>query len=306
MNKVWLQIGVALEDEQSVLHCRTFFALLTVCRSQLCRLGRRLTKHPNPQLAKQLAGRRRRLQTKIDAYLDKTPISIASLLPKDQSATPRSNLQIHRQYDPLEDEEDSNDNIDRDGYDDEIPHDEDEVEDDDHIDTEDSKKSLVGIHCHPEHIILPLPSCLGLNKQQDHTIAALVEDEVAIRESQAVEALEQLRLSLGLKSAIFRNNVAMAHTQYKKTKAWKAVTAADVAVRRHARSYGLAQHALVQLQVHSEILKRFPPLQKDDLAVSRDVLEENRLGQRSEHVGWIWRLNIGNGLGDDEWMQESE
>lgn len=218
-----------------------------------------------------------------------------------------SNAQLHRQYDPLEDEEDNNDNIDGDGYDDDrISDDEDDVEDDDHIDTEDSKKSLVGIHHQPEHVILPLPSCLGLNKQQDHTIAALVEDELAIRESQAADALELLRLSLGLKSAIFRNNVAMAHSQYKKTKAWKAVIAADVAVRRHARSYGLAQHALVQLQADSGLLKRFPPLHKDDLAVSRDVLEENRLGQRSEHVGWIWRLDIGNGLGDHEWMQESE
>jgi hypothetical protein len=62
----------------------------------------------------------------------------------------------------------------------------------------------------------------------------------------------------------------------------------------------------VQLQADDIILKKFPPLQKGDLAVSRDVVEENRLGQRSDHVGWIWRLDIGNGLGEDEWIQESE
>jgi hypothetical protein len=73
------------------------------------------------------------LQTKIDAYLDKTPISIASLLPKDQSAISGSNAQFDRPDDPLEDDEEaSNDNHDRDGYDDdEISDDQDDEEDDD-------------------------------------------------------------------------------------------------------------------------------------------------------------------------------
>jgi hypothetical protein len=98
----------------------------------------------------------------------------------------------------------------------------------------------------------------------------------------------------------------MANSQYNKTRAWKAINAVTTAVQRHARLYGLAQHALVRLQADDVILRRFPALQKHDLAVSRDVVEENRLGQRSEHVGWIWRLDIGNGLDEDEWMQESE
>lgn len=203
--------------------------------------------------------------------------------------------------DTLEDEE----NDDEDGYDDETSDDQDELEDDDHIDTEDSIKSPVA-HDHPENVVLPLPSHLGFDKPQDQTITALVEDELALRQSQASEALEQLRLSLGLKSAIFRKKGAMPNSQYNKTRAWKAVNVATASVQRHARLYGLARQALVQLQADHLILRRFPALQKSDLAVSRDVVEENRLGQRSEHVGWIWRLDIGNGLGEDEWMQESK
>jgi hypothetical protein len=203
--------------------------------------------------------------------------------------------------DTFEDE----DNNDEDGYDDETPEDEDELEDDDDINTEDSIKSPV-THDQPENVMLPLPSHLGFKKQQDQTITALVEDEIALRQSQASQALEQLRLSLGLKSAIFRKKGAMPNSQYYKTRAWKAINAVTAAVQRHARLYGLAQHALVQLQADDLILGRFPALQKGDLAVSRDVVEENRLGQRSEHVGWIWRLDIGSGLGEDEWIQESE
>jgi hypothetical protein len=98
----------------------------------------------------------------------------------------------------------------------------------------------------------------------------------------------------------------MPNSKYNKTRAWKAVKVVTGAVQGHARAYGCAQRALVQLQADHLILRRFPALQKSDLAVSRDVVEENRLGQRSEHVAWIWRLDIGNGLGEDEWMQESE
>ena len=293
---LWLQTGIGLEVEQYVFQVISFSSLTTF-RSQLCHLVRRLKRNPNPQLAKKLAGRRLRFQTKIDAFLDKMPISIGSLFPKDQSAIPQSNQELDIDDDTFGDEDDT----DEDGYDDET----DELEDDDPMDIEDSIKSPV-TNDQPENIKLPLPSHLGLQKHQDQSITALVEDEIALRQSQASQALEQVRLSLGLKSAIFRKKGALPNSQYNKTRAWKAVNAVTGAVQQHARLYGLAQHALVQLKADDVILKRFPVLQKGDLAVSRDVVEENRLGQRSEHVGWIWRLDIGSCLDEDEWMQESE
>ena len=82
---------------------------------------------------------------------------------------------------------------------------------------------------------------------------------------------------------------------------------ASSAVQQNARSYGLAQHALVALQADAKTLKRFPAMtQGDHLAVSGDVVEENRIGQRSEHISWIWRLDIGKDLDEDTWMEESE
>jgi hypothetical protein len=78
-------------------------------------------------------------------------------------------------YDALEDE----DNHDKDGYDDETSDDQDELEDD-----EDIIKSPF-THDQPEKIVLPLPSHLGFNQQQDETITGLVEDEMALRQSQA-------------------------------------------------------------------------------------------------------------------------
>jgi hypothetical protein len=97
-------------------------------------------------------------------FLDKTPISIGSFLPQDQSAMSRSNQQLDMHYDALEDE-DNNDNNEEDGYDDdETSDDQDELEDDNHMDTEDSIKSPVGTCDQPENIMLPLPSHLGFHK----------------------------------------------------------------------------------------------------------------------------------------------
>jgi hypothetical protein len=47
-------------------------------------------------------------------------------------------------------------------------------------------------------------------------------------------------------------------------------------------------------------------LKKEDLKVSRDIVEENRTGQKSEHVSWIWRLEGMSMIGEDEWLKESE
>ena len=44
----------------------------------------------------------------------------------------------------------------------------------------------------PENIMLPLPSRLGLQTQQDQMIAALLEEELKVRQCQASEALEQV------------------------------------------------------------------------------------------------------------------
>jgi hypothetical protein len=185
---------------------------------------------------------------------------------------------------------------------------EDNLEDDtdDDADAEDHIKPPTQPRRLPESILLPLPSHLGIKDHQDQSVAALSEEELMIRTSQASDCLQHLRLSLGMKCAVFRRMVSNAKSQKKKTRAWQAVGLATAAVQRHARSYCLAQHALVKLNAHQLILSKFPPLQKQDLTVSRDVVEENRLGQKSDHLSWVWRFNIGKEQDDNTWMDESE
>jgi hypothetical protein len=254
-------------------------------------------------LAKKLERRRSQLQTKIDAFLDKTPMALGNVSCEDQSPIPGQHLD-QDYYADEDGVEDYNQHHDGDS---DIDEDEDEDDYEEEINMMDHHHiKPTGTHCVPERICLPLPSHLGPTKDQDQTIAALIKEELIIRESQASEALQHLRLSLGMKSAIYRKVVSNAKSQQKKTRAWRAVGVASATVQQHAQTYCLARHALVQLHAHNTILKRFPPLHKGDLRVSRDVVEENRIGQRSEHVSWIWRMDIGQDDKKNEWMHESE
>jgi hypothetical protein len=275
-------------------------------------------------LARKLARKRSKLQSKIDTFLAKTPTALSGFLAQEQSPIPSHNpLHLDKDYNhdssetegeeedgDEEDDDEEDDDEEDDDDDEEEEEDEDENDDEEDADNEviakDQIKSHTGTHGVAESILLPLPSHLRLNNHKDQTVAALSEDELIIRQTQASESLEHLRLALGMKAAIFRKNVAPAKSQSKKTRAWRAVHVATAAVHQHARSYRLAQNALVQLNANPSILTKFPRLQNSDLKVSSDVVEENRLGQRNDHVTWIWRLDIGKDQDTDGWMNESE
>lgn len=244
------------------------------------------------------------MQTKIDAFVGEAPVNLFKFQ-EGHLPLPHHHHSHANEDDDNDDEEDGDEDVEEDDGSD----DEDSCENDE--DNDDNFNGLGEDHqAHrldsAEIVGLLLPSHLGPHHHQDPMVAALARDEKVIRQSQASDALQQLRLSLGMKSAIFRKVVANAKGQKRITRAWKAVHVATAAVQRHARAYRLARHALVQLHADQSIMTRFPPLEKSDLSVSRDVVEENRVGQRSEHVSWIWRLDIGKDQDKNKWILESE
>ena len=267
-------------------------------RAELHHLCRKSARHHNTHLLKKLAKRRSQLQTKIDAFVCQAPVNLCQ---EGSLSLPHHDHSHSNEDDYPDEEEDGDADYDEDGASD----DEDYGDNNDNfhvMDADAHGSSLQSV----ENVGLPLPSYLGDHLHQDAMVAALARDELLIRESQASDALQQLRLSLGMKAAIFRKVVSNAKSQKKKTRAWKAVHVATAAVQRHARSYRLAQHALVQLHADPLIMTRSPLLEKSDLSVSRDVVEENRVGQRSEHVSWIWRVNLGKDQDKNTWILESE
>jgi hypothetical protein len=68
-----------------------------------------------------------------------------------------------------------------------------------------------------------------------------------------------------------------------------------------ARSYRQAWQAMVKLGASEETLARYQVIKTEDLKLSGDVVEENRIGQRNDKLAWFWQLG---GDDDDDWMQE--
>ena len=171
---------------------------------------------------------------------------------------------------------------------------------------DDVEQEAVEMDAHPEQAFLPLPSHFRDEGFQSPVFTALASDELHLRVKQALDALQQLRLSLGLKSALFRKKIRGINSQWTKTRAWHAVKSVQRNIRRHAQVYHNARQALLHLSADPSVMRKFPVLNMEDLKMSGDVVEENRIGQRSQHVAWIWRQDDRRDTGEDALLQESE
>jgi 3-hydroxymyristoyl/3-hydroxydecanoyl-(acyl carrier protein) dehydratase len=158
----------------------------------------------------------------------------------------------------------------------------------------------------PEKFILPLPSNLGKVICSQLGISYLIKQEIELRKAQAQEHLEHLRLALGLKSALFRKSIAPAKSQKAKTRAWSTINNMDKTVNIHARRYRNSRGALIRLEADKEAMSCLLELKTNQLKMSGDITEENRLDQRRDKVAWFWRHQAGTITGELDWFDESE
>ena len=85
-----------------------------------------------------------------------------------------------------------------------------------------------------EDLSILLPSSLGWEWCDKHNLQALAEKEAKLRIGQANDAIHNVRLALGFKSALFRDHVRPANTQRTKTRAWDAIHNVDSTIHQHA------------------------------------------------------------------------
>ena len=142
-----------------------------------------------------------------------------------------------------------------------------------------------------EQVRLWLPSSFTTSKRAQIGLEEVAGVEGELREGQADDALEALRASLAEKSLRFRTQVKSAKGQKTMTRAWDPIHRADKQIQEAVQCYQLAWNALERLGVSKELLGRYQEIQKKDLKMSRDVVEENRVGQRSSELPWFWRLD---------------
>jgi hypothetical protein len=142
-----------------------------------------------------------------------------------------------------------------------------------------------------EQVKLGLPSSFDKVERDQMGLKRLEEMEIELREGQANDALEALRAGLAEKSLRFRTQVKPAKSQRTMTRAWDSINRADKQIKAAVRSYRLARNALEALGASQHLLNQYQEIRKEDLKMSRDIVEENRVGQRSSGLAWFWRLD---------------
>jgi len=190
-----------------------------------------------------------------------------------------------------------NDNIENIG---DIPLEEDDIGDakDDDSDDDDEEDDVSS----PEQVHLLMPSSLGAEECCRQGLTSLMDQEIQLREGQANDALEELRMALANLTLLLQTRRNVEHSQHTETQIWDDIQNAKGAVRRHVRSYCRAHQALINLDADKD---QFLPIFEEDLRLSGDVLEENRIGQKSDTLAWFWRIGGGGEKEQQsEWMQE--
>jgi hypothetical protein len=147
-----------------------------------------------------------------------------------------------------------------------------------------------GIADYPEKIPLVMPSAIGVENITTDRLKALASQELKLREGQANDCLEHLRLALGHKSLLFRTRVRNASSVKERTKAWDDVKTARRQVDKHVRGYNRARNAMVRLGAGAELLEKYLVIERKDLGLSGDIMDENRLGQRNDKLAWFWSV----------------
>ena len=263
----WVWAGMMIELEQYVMLRLKGLGLLSYTFRHTLRADvKALQQNPSSEDKAQIQDRRRSLQTQIEAFHQQALHYVRS----DIASIARSSLNRAPEV-PEADLEESDDETFFLGAGPEL-------------EEEDAEIPI-------EQVRLWLPSTFTKSERAQMGLGQVTEVEAELREGQANDALEALREGLAEKSLRFRTQVKPARGQKTMTRAWDSIHRADKEIRGAVRCYRLARNALNGLGVSNELLGRYQEIQKKDLKMSRDIVEENRVGQRSSELPWFWRLD---------------
>jgi hypothetical protein len=155
-----------------------------------------------------------------------------------------------------------------------------------------------------EHISLHLPSYLGRSWCNTNAAEDLANAELRLREGQLNDSLHHIRIALGHKSYLFRNNVRPARTQRLKTRAWAEVHAVESTVQHHARVYNRARQSMLHLGADASLLNRYKVLERHDLKIDTTVIAPNVRGQRNKSLPWFWSMDVRRDADVGTWMND--
>jgi hypothetical protein len=184
---------------------------------------------------------------------------------------------------------------------------EDEGEDVDEVEDENDVVFEIDPGSPAEVAELWMPSWVTSEHPFDLALSRLRQEELELRKGQANDCLEKLRQALGDRSVVFREKIhSNKSIHHHGTRSKKELHKITLSINKHARGYRRARAAMMRLGADDNVLKVYQSLNAEDLAVNKEVTEENRHSQSSDRLAWFWRISNGPHSEKNEWMNECE
>jgi hypothetical protein len=172
----------------------------------------------------------------------------------------------------------------------------DELDEEDETEEEDEEPIVQVQVTNPEKVPVLLPSKFDPEMMKQNGYEALLLQEKELREGQMTDALHSLRQSLGDKAWLLRNKLR----NVKGTKARGSIRTGVMAktrdVQKHVSAYNFGRQALLRMGLDGG----WKPITKEDLRLSADIAEANRVGQNRDKLPWFWRIEDGPASGNEE------
>jgi hypothetical protein len=292
----WLASGLKIEEMQygfGSFLCKTpGFDTKKIRRLSLQALVRNIGSHLTPDQKRDIALRRSRLQDKVDAFQEQAG-SILHVVSNDADDAwgddHTREIYTGAEFDGVGEEEDGG------GHDSAA---------EEHHQTLLQRNSPHDGHMDAERISLHLPSRLGRSWCDRNAAEDLAKAELRLREGQLNDSLHHIRIALGHKSYLFRNNVRPARTQRLKMRAWAEVHAVESTVQHHARVYNRARQSMLDLGADNSLLDRYKVLERQDLRIDTTVIAPNVRGQRNKSLPWFWSMDVRRDADVGAWMND--
>ncbi|KAI6097069.1 hypothetical protein F5141DRAFT_1011533, partial [Pisolithus sp. B1] len=74
------------------------------------------------------------------------------------------------------------------------------------------------------------------------------------------------------------------------TRTKKEIQKVVARVNKHVRCYQRARQGILRLEPDVDAAEKYQEILPEDLAVSKEVTEENRFGQGSSTLAWFWMM----------------
>ncbi|KAI5993177.1 hypothetical protein EDC04DRAFT_2613445 [Pisolithus marmoratus] len=155
-------------------------------------------------------------------------------------------------------------------------------DDDDEGDWETPEEEVEGLAS--ELMSIWMPSAIGAAKLTELGLHDLLTEERELRIGQTNDCLDQLRTDLG-------NKAMTANSTREGTRTKKEIQKVVARVTKHVRSYQRARQAILRLDPDGNMAEKYQEILPEDLAVSKEVTEENRFGQGTSKLAWFWVID---------------